>query len=87
MTAAGTVRIEHVTAVVVQAKIPTSGVGEAKIGDLVYRGDMIETGRDGALGIAFVDGSSFSISSSARMEVNEYVYDSNGNSNSTLLSA
>ena len=86
MTAAGTVRIEHVTAVVVQAKIPTSGVGEAKIGDLVYRGDMIETGRDGALGIAFVDGSSFSISSSARMEVNEYVYDSNGNSNSTLIS-
>ncbi len=86
MTASGTVSIEHVTAVVVQANLPRGGVGEAKVGDLVYRGDMIQTGTTGALGITFVDGSSFSVSSNARMEVNEFVYDPRGNSNSTLIS-
>jgi len=86
MTAAGTVHIEHVTAVVVQANLPTSGAGDAKVGDLVYRGDMIETGKDGALGITFVDGSSFNVSRDARMEVNEFVYDPSSNSNSTLIS-
>ena len=86
MTASGSSRIEHVTAVVVQANLPTGRVGEAKIGDLVYRGDTIQTGTTGALGITFVDGSSFSVSSNARMEVNEFVYDPSGNSNPTLIS-
>ena len=66
--------------------LPTSGIGQAKVGDPVYRGDMIQTGADGALGIAFADGTSFKVSSNARMEVNEFVYDPNGHSNSTLLS-
>jgi hypothetical protein len=86
MTVSGSARIEHVTGVVVQANLPTSGNGDAKIGDLVYRGDMIQTGVDGALGITFVDGSSFSFSSSARMEVNEFVYDPHGDSNLTFIS-
>jgi hypothetical protein len=86
MTVSGIVRIAHATAVVVQANLPASDSGGAKIGDLVYRGDLIQTGTDGALGIAFVDGSSFSCSSNARMEVNEFVYDPDGNSNSTLIS-
>jgi hypothetical protein len=86
MTVSGSARIEHTTGVVVQANLPASGNGDAKIGDLVYRGDMIQTGVDGALGITFVDGSSFSFSSNARMEVNEFVYDPRGDSNSTLIS-
>jgi hypothetical protein len=86
LNAAGTARIEHAVAVVVQANLPPSGSSQAKVGDLVYRGDVIETGVDGALGIAFADGSSFSVSNNARMEVNEFLYDPKGNSNSTLLS-
>jgi hypothetical protein len=86
MTVSGSARIAHATAVVVQANLPASDNGGAKIGDLVYRGDLIQTGTDSALGIAFVDGSSFSFTSNARMEVNEFVYDPNGNSNSTLIS-
>jgi hypothetical protein len=86
ITVTGTAHIEHATAVVVQANLPTSGVGETKIGDLVYRGDLIQTAADGALGIIFVDGSSFNFSSNARMEVNEFVYDPHGQSNSTLIS-
>ena len=86
LTVAGTARIEHAVAVVVQASLPPSDSAQAKVGDLVYRNDVIQTGVDGALGIALVDGTSVNVSSNARMEVNEFVYDPNGHSNSTLLS-
>jgi hypothetical protein len=85
-TVTGIARIEHSAAVVVQANLPPTGVGQAKIGDLVYRGDMIQTGVDGTLGVTFADGSSFNFSSNARMEVNEFIYDPHGNSNATLIS-
>lgn len=86
MTAAGNARIEHATGVVVQANAPAGDIGRAKVGDLVYRGDVIQTGADGTLGIAFADGTSFNVSSNARMEVNEFVYDPKGHANSSLLS-
>jgi len=85
LTTAGTVRIEHPAAILVQANLPTD-VGQAKIGDFVYRGDIIQTGADGKLGVAFADGSSFSVSPNARMEVNEFVYDPHGHFNSSLMS-
>ena len=81
----GAATIEHPSVVVVQANLPTSGVGQAKVGDSVYRGDMVQTGADGALGIIFADGTSFKVSSNARMELNEFVYDPKGSSNSTLF--
>lgn len=80
----GTVTIEHPSAVVVQANLPTGG-RQVKVDDSVYRGDMIQTGADGSLGIVFADGTSFKVSSNARMELNEFVYDPNGSSNSTLI--
>src|SRR5262249_29174235 len=43
VTATGSVSIEHANAVVVQANIPPSGVGQAKTGDLVYKGDVVQT--------------------------------------------
>jgi len=82
----GTAHIEHATAVLIQANAPSNDAGQTKVGDLVYRGDVIQTGVDGALGITFADGTSFSVSRNARMEVNEFVYDPKGHSNSTLLS-
>jgi hypothetical protein len=86
LTVTGTARIEHAAAVLVQANAPSTDAAQAKVGDLVYRGDVIQTGADGALGVTFADGSSFSVSSNARMEVNEFVYDPNGRANSSLLS-
>lgn len=86
LTATGSVTIEHSSAVVVQANLPANGVGQVKVDDPVYRGDLIQTGADGTLGIAFADGTSFKVSSNARMELNEFVYDPKGNSNSTLIS-
>jgi hypothetical protein len=85
--ATGSVTIEHASAVVVQANIPAGGgVGPTKIGDLVYRGDVVQTGADGKVGITFTDGTAFNLSSNARMVLNEFVYDPNGTSNSTLIS-
>ncbi len=85
VTATGSVTIERASAAVVQASID-SQAGPAKVGDLVYLGDVVATGADGRVGINFTDGSSFNLSNSARMALNEFVYDPNGKSNSTLLS-
>ena len=56
------------------------------VGDLVYRGDAIETGTDGSVGITFADGTVFNLSNSARMVLDEFVRDPSGSSNSTLFS-
>src|SRR5262245_31493305 len=85
VTAKGAITVEHGDAVVLQANLPASD-GHAKVGDLVYKGDIVATGADGAIGITFSDGTAFNLSSNARMVLNEFVYDPNGKSNSTLFS-
>jgi hypothetical protein len=81
----GSVTIEHTRAVIVQANMPANGVSQVKVDDPVYRGDFVQTGADGEVGITFADGTSFKVSKNARMELNEFVYDPTGNSNSTLF--
>jgi hypothetical protein len=56
------------------------------VGDPVYKGDVVQTGADAKVGITFTDGTAFNLSSNARMVLNEFVYDPNGTSNSTLFS-
>ena len=85
MNATGSVTIEHSTGVIVQANLPAGSGGQAKVGDAVYRGDLVQTGADGSLALTFADGTSFKVSSNARMELNEFVYDPKGNSNSSLI--
>src|SRR6266403_1069229 len=84
VTATGSITIEHVNAVVVQANLP-SQAGQTKVGDLVYQGDVVRTGADGRVSINFADGTSFNLSNNANMALNEFVYDPNGKSNSTLF--
>ncbi len=84
VTATGAITIEHVNAVVVQATLGNQG--GVKVGDLVYLGDVVQTGADGRVGITFTDGTAFNLSSNARMAMTEFVYDPNSKSNSTLLS-
>jgi hypothetical protein len=84
VTATGSVTIEHASATVIQANV-TGQAGQTKVGDLVYQGDMVQTGTDGRIGINFTDGTSFNLSSNARMALSEFVYDPNGKSNSTLF--
>jgi hypothetical protein len=82
VAATGSVSIERASAVVVQAS--TAGQ-ETKVGDLVYQGDVVKTGADGRVGINFADGSSFNLSSNARIALDEFVYDPNSRSNSTFF--
>src|SRR2546430_2101085 len=55
-------------------------------GDNVEKGDVVQSGSNSTLGITFIDGSVFGLSSNARMVLNEMVYDPNGSNNSSLLS-
>ena len=84
IAATGSVTIEHVSAVAVQASLP-SKAGQTKVGDLVYQGDVVRTGSDGRVSINFADDTSFNISNNASMTLDEFVYDPNGKSNSTLF--
>ena len=85
VTVIGSVRIEHVNAVVVQANVASQGE-QTKVGDPVYLGDVVQTGADGKISITFTDDTAFNLSSNARMALNDFVYDPNGKSNSTLFS-
>jgi hypothetical protein len=84
-TVIGSVTIEHVNAVVVQANV-ASQPEQTKVGDSVYLGDVVQTGADGKIGITFTDDTAFNLSSNARMALNDFVYDPNGKSNSTFFS-
>ena len=55
-------------------------------GDNVEKGDVVQCGSGSTLGITFIDGTVFGLSSNARMVLNEMVYDPNGSNNSSLLS-
>lgn len=57
-------------------------------GMAIYEGDVIETDAKGAVNIEFVDESSFAISSSAKMAVDEFAYDTQthgGENNFSML--
>jgi hypothetical protein len=84
VAATGSVTIERAAAVVIQANV-SSQPDQTKVGDLVYLGDVVQTRADGRVGINFTDGTSFNLSSNARMALSEFVYDPNGKSNSTLF--
>ena len=81
----GTASIEHAVAVVLQANL-ASGAMSAKAGNFVYQGDVVQTGADGKIALAFTDGTAFNLSSNGRMVLNEFIYNPNSTSNSTLFS-
>jgi hypothetical protein len=86
-TASGIVKVTHTDGVPLQANVgPNGGLDNAKVGDLVYRGDLVETGANSAVGMVFTDGTAFNLSANARIELNEFVYDPNGTSNSAFIS-
>jgi VCBS repeat-containing protein len=69
------------------ASVIRNGVSiELHIGDAVQKGDVIQTGSNSSIGMTFVDGSAFGMTSNARMVLNEMIFDPNGSSNSSLMS-
>jgi len=85
VTATGSVTIEHANAVVVQAKHSRQQWRRSDKGRRsVYKGDVVQTGADGKVGITFTDGTA-SIFQQCPHVLNEFVYDPNGKSNSTAV--
>ncbi|MDN4985159.1 FecR family protein [Bradyrhizobium sp. WYCCWR 13022] len=80
----GSVSIEHTGAAVVQAKFGDPAA-QARTGDVVYLRDVVRTGADSRVSINFNDGSSFNLSSNARMTLDDYVYEPDGKSNATFF--
>ncbi|WP_036055067.1 VCBS domain-containing protein, partial [Bradyrhizobium sp. URHD0069] len=79
--------IGHVTKLVGTATAIRNGVSIIlNNGDNVEKGDVVQAGSDSMLGITFIDGTVFALSSNARMVLNDMVYDANGSNNSSLLS-
>ena len=79
--------IGHVTKLVGSATAIRNGVSIIlNNGDNVEKGDVVQSGSELTVGITFIDGTVFGLSSNARMVLNEMVYDPNGSSNSSLLS-
>lgn len=60
-------------------------VVQLQVGSHVFKGDVIQTGSDSKLSVTFADQTVFSMSASARMVLNEFVYDPEGSSNSMLI--
>ncbi|MGF9757993.1 Ig-like domain-containing protein [Microvirga sp. 0TCS3.31] len=76
-------RVEKVSgsATVLRNGVPV----ELRLGDMVAKGDVVQTGAGSSLTIKFNDGTVFSLSSSARMVLNEMVYAADSNANTALF--
>ncbi len=57
-----------------------------EVGSSVYMGDVLETADDGAIAVAFLDGTTFSLAEDARMVVDNLVYDPSSDGNSAAFS-
>ena len=56
------------------------------VGDAIYKGDVIQTADNSAVGVIFGDGTTFNLSSNARMVLNEFIYNpAPGSQNSALF--
>jgi hypothetical protein len=44
----------------------------AKLGDVLYQADVVETGNNGSVGITFIDNSRFSVGPNTRIELRQF---------------
>ena len=58
---------------------------DLRLGDAVTKGDVVQTGSNASLTIKFNDGTVFSLSSNARMVLNDMVYAADASANSALF--
>ena len=65
------------------AVVRPSGIAQLKVGDPVFRDDVVETTADGQVCIHFIDNTVVSLSNSARMVLKEFP--ANGNSHAALF--
>jgi hypothetical protein len=56
-----------------------------KVQDPIFKGDMLRTGANAALGITFDDETTFNLSAIASIPIDEFVYEDGGKNNSALF--
>ena len=80
--------IGQVEKVVGNATVMRNGTAVAlNVGDKVYKSDVVQTGADGQVGIAFPDGTALNLTPNTRMAFNEFSFDPNATSgNGALIS-
>jgi len=83
ISVSGTVTVERTALTVSQVAVKGATI-QLKEGDLIYRGDTIQTGAESKASLAFADDTAFNISSNARMALDEFVYDPDSKSNSSF---
>src|SRR5579864_3450530 len=77
-------KVQTVTGLVTVTRANVIGARPV-VGDFVYKGDLIETGADGLIAIAFVDGTEFHLRDDARLVLDEFNYGADKSSQSALL--
>lgn len=76
--------VEDVEGIVFASRVDGSRV-QLQSGDPVFQDDVIETSSDGAIGLRFVDDTTFSIADDARMVLDDFVYDPSANTGSAVV--
>ena len=56
-----------------------------KVNDSIFKGDVLQTGVNSALGVTFDDETTFSLSANARIVVDEFVYQEGGSTNAAVF--
>ena len=78
--------IGHVVKMTGSASVVRNGVTvTVNIGDNVYQNDVVQTGSGSSLGLVLNDGTTFNMSASARLMLNDLVYDANSTTNTSLF--
>ena len=78
LSAAETPPIGQIKKVAGQATVVRSGERRpAKVGDMLFVKDVIETGSDGGIGITFIDNTVFSAGPKSQIALDEFQFDSN----------
>src|ERR1700694_5067005 len=78
--------IGHVVKMTGSASVVRNGVTVTlNNGDNVYQNDVLQTGSGSTLGLVLIDGTTFNMSASARLMLNDLVYDPNSTTNTSLF--
>jgi len=85
-TAAAAKVVGHVVKMTGSASVVRNGVTVAlNNGDNVLQNDVVQTGSGSSLGLVMIDGTTFNLSASARLMLNDLTYDANSTSNASLF--
>ncbi len=56
-----------------------------KVKDDIYLNDVVQTGKNSALGITFIDATTFNLKASTKITIDNYVYEEGGKSNAAIF--